>query len=58
MSETASRLRDVSVERDVTLRVVAELMRANDLHQIPVVDAEGRYLGLIDEGQILRASRG
>jgi CIC family chloride channel protein len=46
--------RDVSVKMDATLRVTAELMRANDLHQIPVVDDDGRYLGLLDEAQILR----
>jgi predicted transcriptional regulator len=47
--------RDVSIALDATLREAAELMRANELQQIPVVDGEGRYLGLLDEAQVLRS---
>jgi CIC family chloride channel protein len=48
--------RDVSVALDAKLRVAAELMRANELRQIPVVGEDGRYLGLIDEAQIVRSA--
>jgi CIC family chloride channel protein len=43
----------VSVFVDATLRSAAETLRAHRMHQVPVIDASGRYAGMLDAGQLL-----
>jgi CIC family chloride channel protein len=45
----------VSVSTNDTLLTALDLMRAERLPELPVVDAEGRLLGFIDEGTIASA---
>jgi CBS domain-containing protein len=45
----------VTVGPDDTLETVATLMHDHDVSRVPVVDEEGRLLGLVARGDILRA---
>ncbi len=45
----------ISVRVDEDLRTAFELMRAEGLREIPVIDAGGRVVGFIDEGSIAEA---
>ena len=45
----------VTVRPDDPLRTVFARMRSADVSQLPVIDANGRVVGLIDEGDVLSA---
>jgi CIC family chloride channel protein len=45
----------VSVRADDTLRTALDAMVENGIGEVPVIDAEGRLIGLIDEGVVARA---
>jgi CIC family chloride channel protein len=45
----------VSLSPDDDLRTAVESMQSNTLHEIPVIDAAGRIVGLLDEADISRA---
>ena len=45
----------IAVREDLPLTEIARVMVAHDLRAIPVVDASGRILGLIDEHEVSRA---
>ncbi len=47
-------VRDLSVRPDANLRTAAELLLANKLREIQVVDASGQVIGLLDEAEIAR----
>jgi CBS domain-containing protein len=47
-----------SVEPDATLSQVARVMTENRRKIVPVVDGEGRLLGVIDRADLLHATRG
>lgn len=48
----------VTVRADATLGEVARALVTHDLRGVPVVDAEGRVLGLVDEHAVSRAYAG
>jgi CIC family chloride channel protein len=43
-----------SVRSDADLRTAAEMMLNNKLREIPVLDADGQVVGLLDEADISR----
>ncbi len=45
----------VSLAPDDTLRAAVESMQSNTLREVPVVDATGRIIGLLDEADVSRA---
>jgi CIC family chloride channel protein len=45
----------ISVRRDEDLKTAVEVMMANDLRELPVVDEELRVVGFVDESAIARA---
>jgi CIC family chloride channel protein len=45
----------VSIAPDDDLRTAVESMQSNTLREIPVVDPDGRIIGLLDEADISRA---
>jgi cystathionine beta-synthase len=45
----------VSVRPDDPLRTVFARMRSADVSQLPVIDANGRVVGLVDESDVLAA---
>lgn len=48
----------VSVSPDATLKQVAELMVEHEISGLPVVDADGRVLGVISEADVIRGETG
>lgn len=48
----------VSVSQDTTLKQVAELMVEHEISGLPVVDADGRVLGVISEADVIRGETG
>ena len=46
--------RAFSVRPDANLRTAAELLLANKLREIQVVDTSGQVVGLLDEAEIAR----
>jgi CIC family chloride channel protein len=48
----------VSVRADEDISTAIERMLANGLRELPVTDAEGRFLGLIDDQDVARAYQG
>jgi CIC family chloride channel protein len=45
----------VSLAPDDDLRTAVESMQSNTLREVPVIDATGRIVGLLDEADISRA---
>jgi len=46
--------RVISVLPDTSVREIARILEANLVSALPVVDAEGRILGMVSEGDLLR----
>jgi len=46
--------REFSVQVDADLKTAAETMLANNLREIPVIDPDGKVVGLLDEADISR----
>ena len=44
----------VSVLPDASVREIASLMLARRISGVPVIDAEGRVLGIVSEGDLIR----
>ncbi len=45
----------ISITADATLPMAARLMHDKKIHRLPVVDAEDRPIGIITQGDIVRA---
>ncbi len=48
----------IAVFRDTSLREVAEIMAANNVSGVPVIDAEGKVIGVVSEKDLLRVMGG
>lgn len=44
----------ISIRSDATLNEVASVMLEHDVHPLPVVDAAGRYLGIVSRKDLVR----
>jgi CBS domain-containing protein len=44
----------ISIRSDATLNEVASVMLDRDVHPLPVVDADGRYVGIVSRKDLVR----